>query len=498
MARIACLVVTDFPLAACLRAEPELRGHAVIVASGREPRASLLAVSAEAAAHGIRRGLSLAQARAISGSVTVRTAGPEMLRAAEDALADVADAFSPRVESAGGGVVHLDVDGLASLFGTEEHLASSLAARTRRAGFEASVGVASSKTAALLAARRSHGPAMVLPPEREREMLSPLPLSLLEPSAELAVTLDRWGIRTVGDLGRLSVDAIASRLGEDGVALWKRAAGEDRQPLSLRPRPLRFEEVVDCEWAIDSFEPLSFLLRAALERLIARLDLRGLRAGDLDLALRLADGGREERTVAVAAPTADAKVLLALVRASFERRSPRGAVESFRLSASPERPRPVELELFHPPGPAPEALDAAIARLVVIAGPDRVGRPVVVSSHRPEAFALDRFAPPERPAPRTSGTVSVLALRAFRPPPAVHVVCDRGRPDYVSGEPTSTTPPIHGRVVTLAGPWRLQGEWWSEAPLARDYYDAELTDGAVYRIYREHQGGRWFAEGTYD
>jgi len=89
-----------------------------------------------------------------------------------------------------------------------------------------------------------------------------------------------------------------------------------------------------------------------------------------------------------------------------------------------------------------------------------------------------------------------LALRAFRPPAAIEVVCDRGRPDFVRALDRQET--FGGRVVTIAGPWRLSGEWWREACFARDYYDAELSDGGVYRIYREHRSDEWFADGVYD
>jgi hypothetical protein len=94
--------------------------------------------------------------------------------------------------------------------------------------------------------------------------------------------------------------------------------------------------------------------------------------------------------------------------------------------------------------------------------------------------------------------VSVLALRAFRPPVPVEVVCDRGRPDFIQGGGNGSGAPLHGRIVVCAGPWRLQGEWWREGPLARDYYDVEVSDGCVYRIYRDHVSGRWYAHGTYD
>ncbi len=76
------------------------------------------------------------------------------------------------------------------------------------------------------------------------------------------------------------------------------------------------------------------------------------------------------------------------------------------------------------------------------------------------------------------------------------MICDRGRPDFVRGSGGSEK--FGGRVVTLAGPWRLTGEWWRDSSFARDYYDTELSDGGIYRIYHERESGGWFADGVYD
>src|SRR5690349_2452081 len=119
MPRIACVFIPDFPLAALRRAEPELAGRPVVVHERDDPHAPLTAVSSEARALGARPGLSTAQARMIAGGLVVRCPRAEVLRSAEEALCDVAESFSPRIESAGGGVVFLEIDGLASLFGSE-------------------------------------------------------------------------------------------------------------------------------------------------------------------------------------------------------------------------------------------------------------------------------------------------------------------------------------------------------------------------------------------
>ena len=67
---------------------------------------------------------------------------------------------------------------------------------------------------------------------------------------------------------------------------------------------------------------------------------------------------------------------------------------------------------------------------------------------------------------------------------------DRGRLDFIRGER------ISGRVVSCAGPWRVTGEWWHEGAYARDYYDVQLSDGGVYRLFHERQ--QWFVAGSYD
>ena len=67
-----------------------------------------------------------------------------------------------------------------------------------------------------------------------------------------------------------------------------------------------------------------------------------------------------------------------------------------------------------------------------------------------------------------------------------------GRLDYVRGRG------FGGRVVHLAGPWRLRGEWWTTDPYDREYYDVELTDGALYRIFHDRRTRQWLADGMYD
>jgi hypothetical protein len=98
--------------------------------------------------------------------------------------------------------------------------------------------------------------------------------------------------------------------------------------------------------------------------------------------------------------------------------------------------------------------------------------------------------------------VAQLAVRAIRPPHQVEVRCTRGgAPEFVRGAG------FGGRVVSCAGPWRIAAAAFHtggddnhrDAPgAARDYYDAALEDGGVYRLLCDLRSGEWYVDGIYD
>lgn len=57
---------------------------------------------------------------------------------------------------------------------------------------------------------------------------------------------------------------------------------------------------------------------------------------------------------------------------------------------------------------------------------------------------------------------------------------------------------IEGRVRLASGPWELEEVWWGEEARQRDYWDIELENGGLYRLYRDRQSSEWFADGVYD
>ena len=524
-ARVACLLVPLFPLAARLRSEPDLAGEAVAILAGNGQGARVVAASKTARRAGVRAGQSLREARAILPGLIARSSDPECERSAREAALEAAETVSPRVEDAGAGEAYLDIDGLDLHFGfSEKALGRSLTAAVEAAGLPARVGIASSKLAARVAAESAGSP-VVVGSGKEAEFLAPLPLARLAPPDEIAETLDRWGLVRIGDLARLPEGEVVARLGEAGRRLHQVARGIDPRPLVPRPAPPLFSEGMDLEWPIVAVEPFLFVARAALERLTARLASHALACARLELGLTLDPDGVDDRAVDLPAPTRDVKTLLTLVRLDLEARPSGAPVCGFRFVAHPDRPRSAQLSLFGPPAISPEQLATCIARLAARLGAESVGQPKTVDGHRPERFALVSYAsppPPDLPEAPRQGR-GLLAVRVIRPALALDVDAETGKPARITAKEEVVSPeipsPLHlgrqagvrfhangtekakrieGTVRVASGPWRLEEGWWSEEPVDREYWDVELSDGGLYRIFRDGRRGEWFADGIYD
>ena len=72
----ACLHIPDFPVAAVVRAEPELRAQAVVVVEGTPPQLTVAAANAKARAAGVEAGMTELEAQAHLESLAVRRRSP--------------------------------------------------------------------------------------------------------------------------------------------------------------------------------------------------------------------------------------------------------------------------------------------------------------------------------------------------------------------------------------------------------------------------------------
>jgi protein ImuB len=461
----------------------------------------VLDASAEAAAAGVRAGMSAAEARVRAPGLVCREQDVEAERAAAAALLDVALAVSPRVEAPAPGEARLDLAGLPGVPGPgEARLAGRLAAAAAAVGLPARVALADTRAAARLLARARPGPPTLAPPGRAAAWLAPLPVAVLAPPPDLALTLERWGIRTLGELARLPRAALLARLGPAGTGLQAAARGEDRAPFVPHVPPETWVEACALDWEVAALAGLAFVLHRLLERLGARLAVRDLGATALRLTLGLAGGATHVEPLALAAPLREPRTLLALLRAALERRRLAAPVTALRLEAEVAPLPALQADLFAPPRPSPRELGETLGRLVALVGPRGVGAPRLDDTHRPDAAGVGPFPgtgpePAAGPAGRRPGPGPALACRRLAPPLPAAVECRDGRPTRVEAAG------VRGAVTAAAGPWLTTGEWWAETAWTREEWDVALSDGAVYRLARDLAAGAagpWSVEAVYD
>jgi protein ImuB len=449
----ACIYVPNFPVAAALRAEPELQAHAIAIFEGKPPLEQILAVNETARELGISPGMSKAQAELCS-DIVLRSRSALQESSTHSALLDCAQSFSPTVEDTTRDTVLLDLAGMESLFGSLTKISHAISDRAIALGLAATVASASNPDAALLAARGFSAVAngapnpkvIVIPAGKEAERLGPLPVEVLfdddlqgdakQAAHHLLETLARWGIRNLRSLAALPEIALSERLGQQGLHLQKLARGAASRTLAPLEAPLVFEEAIELEHPIVLLEPLAFLLNRLLEQLCARLGSRALATQELRLTLELsnltcvddelenpgipsesdeAESGevmwgqppsavrRSEaplhhrrqskftRKLSLPLPMLDAKVFLKLLQLDLNAHPPGAPIIKIHLSAEPARPRSAQGGLFLPPSPEPEKLELTLARIAGIVGEQKVGAVELLDTHHPEGFRMRRF-----------------------------------------------------------------------------------------------------------
>lgn len=491
------LYIPDFPAQASIRNAPDLRDRPVAILDGTFPLLKVVAMNARARRLGVHPGMTRLQLDQFS-DLHIRQRSSAGEEAAHGALVDCAHYFTPRIEETTPDTITLDLNGLSGLWGTPRAIAQKLLRAASRLELEVHVAIAPNPDAAIHATRSGAGITVIHPGQAARK-LAALPLEVLDSPEQIQETFHRWGLRTFGDLRALPATQIAERLGQAGVRIRDLAGGAIERPLRPAAERPHFAESMELETPIDSLEPLTFILNRLMHQLCQRLTARNRAASQIHLALDMACAGSQsfERQIRMPVPTREPRMLLKLLQLDLDAHRPPEPVRHVTLEAIPAPPRRIQNGLFQPLAPEPEKLELTLARIGALVGDGNIGTPVLIDSHRPDAFRIERFRllPPGSHASAPKKPVTPMALRMCRPPQPITVETDQGRPARIlfAGQ--------RGQVVHCAGPWSASGDWWRTDAWNREEWDVEVRTGwrrALYRIYRDPRRDCWYLDATYD
>jgi len=332
-------------------------------------------------------------------------------------------------------------------------------------------------------------------------------------SEEIFETLKLWGVRTFHDFALLPVTGVSERLGPEGIRLQQLASGKTERHLRLKQSPPVFASSLELEHPITEIEPLSFIFARLLNQICASLNVYALATNELLVRMHLENHSTHERNLTLPYPMRDHKVFLKLLLLDTEMHPPQSAVQAIAINCEPVKPRVLQNGLFIPLTPAPDKLELTLARLAKLVGEKNIGSPVLLDTHRPDAFSIKRFvlkskeiskrrkrSNNQQSAINNQQSRQCIGFRMFRPPLRAVVESANGFPRQISAWGKQRS--VYGKVVNLAGPWKTSGDWWRDDSWSREEWDVALDSGkdrqALYRIYRELRSGTWFVEGNYD
>jgi protein ImuB len=391
---IVCVLYPRFALVAALPERDEMLAGPVALAPEPGGRQVVGQVSAAAEAFGVAAGMRLGEALARCPELRLVPPDPERERAAWGRVLDRLESIGAASESYVPGLAHFEAVGLRRIHGGR--VEDVLAAARRALGGAVRLGCAPSRfashAAALRARPRRRGGPVVVSPGAVRGFLAPLPVALLRSRPELAAlpdTLERLGIRTLGELAALPTPAFAERFGHPGLLALDLAQGRDT-PLEPRRPPEPVTERLDLPEAA-----LGPQLERALELLVARVLARGERRGRtvraLALTARFVEGGTWRVRVTLRKASADPqRIRLALGVKLPELPAP---AESIGLEVEAFGPPAYDQERLLPDSPAElrrRRIAEAVGQVRQAAGPDAALRVLEVDpdSRLPERRAV--------------------------------------------------------------------------------------------------------------
>ena len=471
----------------------------------------LVAGDEQAHALGLMPGMTLATARALHPHVHVHEADPDADRALLHALADAAERYTPLVGVVGEDTLILDITGAAHLYGGEEGLLNDARQRIAARGFHIRTAIAGSPVTARAVAL--YGAGGIIAPSHDAEAVQSLPIAALGLDAARRASLERLGLKRIGDCASRPRAPLAERFGKDFIDKLDALTGRVETPISPR-RSLpaciaerRFAEPIGHE---EDVRRSLLTLAADLKRI---LEKRGEGARALELAFFRADGATRIISVETGRPLRDPQTLLRLFREKLDGLAdpldPGFGFDAIRLSARRVENFAETMTSLDANEDFEAEIAALVDRLAARFGARRVQRLAAADTHSPErasrlvpaqsvgALALDfsAFAPIEEEATPTR------PIRLIEPAERIDVLAEV--PDG---------PPIRFRwrrvlhaVIRADGPERIAPEWWRtpEGTATRDYYRVEDENGRRFWLYRdglydrETSTPRWFLHGLF-
>ena len=372
---------------------------------------------------------------------------------------------------------------------------------------------------ARIAARDS----LLVPPGESSSFLAPFPISEL-PDGDIADTLDRLGVRTLGEFASLDFYRVMERFGARGALLHRMAGGLDTSALETSEIKEDFSQKIELSESLEVASAVVFVCKARVEEMLEHLLEKGYFCQIMRVRLMSENGEESIRDWGVK-DGFSVQLLLERIRWQLEswsfdpKLAPSAGIEVVELK--PQRivsalRRQLDLDgsersSIAKVSQALSRVDAIVgerASVAKIKGSRTLKGSVEMVPWQLHLFDLDesrnKKAKEEPPWPgRLLGSspaicfdseveVSILTKEGI----SVMVLADvilRGEPYWMEVKVSEKK----ARVLEWSSPWPMMEKWWDPEHSTKVVRIQIVTDD-IGALLVKSRDGKWFIEGLYD
>ena len=441
-------------------------------------------------ARGLRRGMTLADARAVCPDLATRPADLAREATALATLRRWTGRYAPMVGTDGVDGLIADISGVPHLFGGEEELRDDLQARMERAGLATFSAIAGTRGAAHALARHGGG---IVPDGSLAIGIGHLPVTALRVDHATAEALARVGLSRIADLIHLPRAPLARRFGAGLVLRLDQILGAQAEPVAGEADAPHFGVRMTLPEPIGLQSDVMAGVVRLLERLCAKLAMHRMGARRVRLELRRVDRGSVLVEIGLARPMRDPVRIAALFAKGVDEVESGFGIDALRVSA------PLTEAL------APEQVTGQISGGHLMRHEDALADLLSSIGNRIGFDRVLRLIPAESLIPERSHLLAPAAYTAAEPSPQL---AGPGRPitlfppeavTAASGNPPTSFRWRRMRFTTLRaiGPERIAPEWWFDDPAwrsgLRDYWRIETQQGPRLWLFVTPQTQGWSA-----
>lgn len=455
--RWACILFPQLALDGVLRARDNPQAPLALI-TGPQQRRVLQAVTPAARELGLRSGMTLTAAKALTDGFALAEYDLQQIERWHRLLAAWAYRFSSHVSLHYPRALLLEVQSSMGLFGPWPRFEQQLRQELTSMGFRHRIALAPNPAAARMLAN-SHDGIAIMDRDGLQETLGQMSVERIGLPGEVATALSRMGLRRLQQVLALPRATLARRFPETFLSHIDTLLGNRSLVLDCYAPPDCFDVRIELNFDVESNQALFFPVKRLVSDLAAFL--AGRDAGVQRFILHLEHRNHEDTlvTVGLLATERDAELLFELTR---------GRLEPVQLPAPVQAVRLVARDL---PGFVPQAThlfeerpqqtlpwEQLRERLRARLGDDAVLGLCTHPDHRPEHAWRQEV----------SGSSDPL----LNPP---------RRPGWLLAEPV-----VMNEVTTqiLAGPERLESGWWDGDDIRRDYYLVRTQRDQLAWVFR--------------